>query len=384
MSRSLCAALTFVCCAPPTTALAQERRANLDVETSCEGCEVRFSVLAALGSVEDSVLISDFSSGLVVLPGDTIAVGVGMFEEGVLIFSRDGHLVRRLGRSGQGPGEVLGVQGLQHFVADSLLVVGRDRILVMASDGEVARQRQIALRVASALASSSDGLTVYSFPEVRNGLRDARFSLFDRSLRTIRRFGDVQSSELRTCSICRARVVAWGRDGESFWAIPTRAPVLEHWSSDGRLQSAIRLTDPQHFSGLAESEAESAANQDEPLRPGRRRPTLRPAARVTGLQADGNGTLWVTILEPARDWKPYPGGVPSVPPSEYPKAYQEWRASQWDTRIVGIEAGSGRVVGFARFARRQVMPTNDFHYFERRQSDLGVISYDVLRLSVIR
>ena len=99
--------------------------------------------IGRVGGAEEDGSPDEFGRvvGVVADAGGAMYVADALALE-VRVFSPDGEFVRRMGRSGQGPGEFGGLHGITWLSGDTLVLMdyGNARLSLMRADGEVAGQ----------------------------------------------------------------------------------------------------------------------------------------------------------------------------------------------------------------------------------------------------
>ena len=121
----------------PTSVFGQAR-----VIADCDDCSLELEHVVRLGSLDDSVSFTPFS--MVVQQSDGAFLVAPTFEPGTFaVFSPDGTYLRSVGRPGQGPGEMRGVQRIMTW-RDSIFVATHGFMHVFSSDYRYVRRFPLA------------------------------------------------------------------------------------------------------------------------------------------------------------------------------------------------------------------------------------------------
>ncbi len=122
------AAFTALLCLP-MIAEGQQAPSRVPYVPSCRTCAIELTKLATIGSPDDSVLMR----GLIARDGQGRFHAVAHDGFSMLVYDRQGRLVKSVGRQGQGPGEFGGRLGILNFTignGDTLFVATQGRMSV--------------------------------------------------------------------------------------------------------------------------------------------------------------------------------------------------------------------------------------------------------------
>lgn len=253
-----------------------------------------------------SVVLRDMPRGdeLVQPPGG-IVTGSGdllyeLRDDAVLVYQRDGRFVRRLARSGSGPGEIRWPAELWRLPGDSMLVLdlGNQRALVFAPTGVAVRQVAFPHRLRHGVVLRWPDRVIMSGPlaaPAGAGRPLHELSFAGRSVTIARSFGSVEagtSARERALQhvLARTRPAVW-------WSMTPGRYELSQWNDALRVTSRLSRTP----AWLSEPSALSTGSPGTP-----------PSARVRHVVPDQRGRLWVFSWVAAPSWREAWAGVRSA------------------------------------------------------------------------
>ncbi len=252
-----------------------------------------------------SVVLRDVPRGdeLVQPPGGIVTGSSDLLyelrDDAVLTYQRDGRFVRRLARSGSGPGEIRWPAELWRLPGDSMLVLdlGNQRALVFAPTGEAVRQVAFPHRLRHGVVLRWPNRVIMSGPVtaptgVGRPLHELSFA--GRSATIARSFGAEEGvSPARERAL--QHVLARAGPG-TWWSMPPGRYELSQWNDALRTTSRLSRTPPW----MPEASPLSTGTPDAP-----------PSARVRHVAADRDGRLWVFSWVAAPSWREAWAGVRS-------------------------------------------------------------------------
>lgn len=320
-------ALSFFCigCGPPANPADEpsEQELVIDGGPSCPACEIRLRAVALLGNPRDPSSVSPNAAGsdcsLGQLSTGEFVLGAVVGGGEIFVYDHEGAMTRRIGRRGQGPGELSGSLKLAVGQGDTLFVLDNDqaRLSVFESSGDFVRSFPAPNRVRSFVLLNDGNLLFHRTP---SGPEDALFHLTNSDGSRSQQFGDV-AQDLPELD---GQVIA-SADPHGFWTASIwRYELLRHKSPSSLEQKVTRRVDwfpsgGKYVDGM---------------------PFSIPSPPVLKqLWDDGAGRIWVYSLVPDASWKP---NIPLTP-------NYEWARLNFDTVIEVIDLGTGKVLAFGRY-----------------------------------
>ncbi len=256
-------------------------------------------------------------------------------ENALAVWDSSGRFVRRIGRSGAGPGEF--ASGIQPIFGpgDTLYAIDNARHLNVFDNSfrYVRRSLQLnAQRPAGNWFLTVDGRRFVSPPPA--GVRSHHVAELDADGSILKLLVPADSATTGPDVEQSERTIAHG-GGDSFWIGPTQVPAqsyaMEEWSLDGRLLRRVRRSAawfvPYHV----------ADNGD---------PSGPPPTYFSMLQVDGSGLLHTAISSRERARRSPPGAGAS----------REDRKAGISVRWEIIHPGSGTLVASTTFADVDSVP----------------------------
>jgi 6-bladed beta-propeller len=270
--------------------------------------------------------------------GRLVVANAGNLE--LCIFGPDGQFIRRIGRTGGGPGEYRAIQGVQRLRADSLLVYDPSlhRVSILDPEGHFVRSVPLsapseALGSVVVVASLTDGTFVVGYSEFRTGAPrpeavtfTQRVYRYDSSGRLLGPIGQFFASEhfVQSAPPSMGGIAYWNRAFGRQWSIapvahgfvagegsdftvmqygPTGAPVLLH-----RLARQPRAVTPEDIATYRQLSLATTRPQDAVLEQRRldEMPYPRTFPTYRRLLTDPKGRIWLEIYptpgEQSSDW----------------------------------------------------------------------------------
>ncbi len=256
-------------------------------------------------------------------------------ENALAVWDTTGRFVRRIGRSGAGPGEFAGLIQPVFGTGDTLYTIDNARQLSVFDENfeYVRRSLQMAANVSPGYwFVTQDGRRFVSPPPA--GVRSHHVAeLDDRG--EVRRLLVPANPETTGPGLPEAeRALAYG-EGDSFWIGPTQVPAqsyeMEQWSLEGRLLRRVRR-DAEWFVPYAPNDE--------------RDPSAEPYTYFSKLQLDSNGFLH-TVLSSREPRKPLPPGTVMT---------RELRKQGATVRYEIMDPTSGTLIASVRFADSDSVP----------------------------
>jgi hypothetical protein len=232
----------------------------------------------------------------------------------ILVYDREGHVTRTIGRRGEGPGELGAAVRLVVGLQDTLYVMDdtQARMSVFTSAGEFVRSFPAPNRVRSfALLNNGDLL----FSRKPSGREDVLFYLMSLIGEERGQFGRVNFDPLDLDD----RIVAPAHP-DGFWTASIWRYELRRWSAPESLDQTVTRKvdwfppDGKYIDGMPFSI-----------------PTTPTLGRIWD---DGHGRIWTYSVVSDAAWEPE---IPLVP-------FYEWTRRNFDTVIEVIDLDQGRVV----------------------------------------
>lgn len=280
-------ALALLLCSAPLGAQAPSARV-IGNQAACPTCRIERSNSVVLRDVPRGDELVQPPSGVVTGSGDLL---YELRDDAVFVYRRDGRFVRRLARSGSGPGEIRWPAELWSLPGDSMLVIdlGNQRALVFAPTGAVVRQLAFPHRLRHGIVVRWPDRVIMSGPVAApSGAGRAlhELSFAGRSATIVRSFGPTEAaSPARDLALqhvfTRAGPDAW-------WSMAPGRYELSRWDSALRPTSTLSRTP----SWMSTASPMSTGTPDSP-----------PSARVRHVVSDRDGRLWVYAWVAAPTWR---------------------------------------------------------------------------------
>jgi hypothetical protein len=292
----------------------------------CTECDV---VLGQVGTLSDSVDPGALPDYMVHAMRDARGrtYVISRKKNSVLVFDSTGALIRRLGKSGSGPGVYGTIRRVLPGPSDSLFVAdwGIGRLTVYSPDLAVARTQTIQHQPDLVLADGSFVIAeqigkaqLVGYP-IHRATSDGAIT---------RSFGADTPQYRPDLRLITTRWVANARNG-GIWTVAPGRYRIEHWDAlSGQRTRAIDVKS-EWFKEIA------AWPDDE---------STRPPAVIETLWEDASGIIWVLLRDADLNWRapPQAGTERRITADEYEKTY--------DWIVEAVDPTSGSVVASKRFA----------------------------------
>lgn len=270
----LCTAALLAFIVGACTLNVQQRQS--DGGALCETCAISFGPEVIIGDREDNQLDYPMLAFVMNSRGHVIAMSPGQVQE----FDAQGDFVRRIGGTGDGPGEFGRLRGLAAGPNDSLFVVSAGRVSVFDREGTYVRQASVNQGPIGPLRLES-GEFVSTSP---TGLSAGGSTLYIYDSAWEPRAFDVNTTGMPTGSALAGPVLIGPASGAGFW-VAAQAPYrLERWSVSGDVELVLtpasdHLPYREHTRVLASGRSVST-----------RTPLLSAVAE------DREGRLWTSVV----------------------------------------------------------------------------------------
>jgi hypothetical protein len=247
---------------------------DIDYEVSCRSCEIVVEQLATLGRTGDGV--SPFGAMDIARDSRGRFYTWSTDRREVLVYTQDGSLSARLGKQGQGPGEISrsGTR-LSVLPGDSLVAFSANMFIVFSPDGVAVRSVALPGGAMGVPLVFENGGMVLGLMAQTAGAMGYGIHVFSPAGELARSFGGNGIYEPR-CPQCIAYRFGRVRGEEMLWVIPPNRYTILRMDLTGGVQDSMNVTN----SWLIPS--------DEPL---------RPIVPVTYIREDGEGLLWVFAID---------------------------------------------------------------------------------------
>jgi hypothetical protein len=277
----------------------------------------------------------------------------------VLEYSASGKLVRKIGRFGKGPGEILSVARIAVGVGDTLYVLdgGLKRVSVFSPEGEHVRSVSINTDRPTQFVAAPDGAIIVTDPWAK----DRCFLILDHSASVTYAGGSCITPEGGAGVFSIARWLAPVGNGR-FWAARVQRYQLDEWTYKGELTRVIKRkihwfepVDPS--SGLAPG-------------PGVDKP---PSPQITAVAGLDQRLVQVTTVRPSGEWAPIEkDATGNWLPGEARKKYI--------TTFEVIDTESGKLVASHEIRGREGLDTKGRYVATQRVDEKGDAFLDIYEI----
>jgi hypothetical protein len=278
----------------------------------CDDCTIAVKETARL---EDSEAFPLSESLLVIAQGDRYYATTMVLPHAIAAFDRAGRLKAVHDKRGQGPGEFLRIGAIQPDGDSGVLALdlANSRFARFTRDLEVSEEGSLPVPVSHrGLARGAEGEYILAGPVAVDETVNVLHRV-DREFRLLGSFAPVADG---TQPI---RIIGRGVD-DDIWSVPYLTATLELW--DPVTATLVRSLD---YDPGWESQGSQADHVDAP--PSDATPP-RPA--VLDVRQDGEGRLWL---------------IERVPDARWRRAQITELSKRYDSRLVALDAETGRVVG---------------------------------------
>lgn len=318
------AATALLAAGAASPALAQEQSPDIiEIHPCDDRCGLVASVVGAFGDNDGPGMIeSEYSIGFFDRSGRMYVISY----DHVQVFAADGSFLSRVGRRGEGPGEMLDLGSLAVVEDGVFVVLDRGRGVLMKFDwtGKLLHETRL-------MGWAPDGVGTIPIGE---GLAVHRGNI-----RTPERIGyplhviNLESGEIETsfgsltgeydpAEERRLDVVVAGGPGQSIWMARLHAYWIELWEPDNRLVLSIKRQLDWFPDALEDLEHRGHGGENR-----------EPEPALVSIAAD-DSLLWVMMHRADEDWANAP---------------RDDESRQIDTVIEAIDWKRGRVIATQRF-----------------------------------
>jgi hypothetical protein len=324
-------AIGALSCAPPGTEGPDGGARAASDAPACPECTIELDPIVVLG-LRDT-LLPDWPQAVVVDSRDHYYLAVPNRQEMPLVFGPDGGFRARIGKPGDGPGELRLASFLAVGAGDTLYVHDRaSRLVVFGPDGGFVRQAPFPAS-GWGIEYLGNGTILLNATVFETGAVGRPFHQFSQQGTFLSSFGDSIGGPRQSPGF-RAIHRIWS-DGEGgFWAARAFGNyLLEHWRAAALLN---RLQVERPWFVAAPSGVES--------------PDLDALDQVVGGSVDSAGRLWV-YLNVADPMRRTAGTEAATSPEGTVRIPTNWDA-YFDTVIEAFDVGTGRLLASRRLDER--------------------------------
>lgn len=255
----------------------------------CERCELVPHLLVRFGDVDGAGIIESQAVQVRYDPSARLYATFTIGGTHILLFDTAGTFVRRIGRAGPGPGELVGIVDAQ--IRDAkLLVLDRDgpSLMAMTLHGAVEREQRLQMRRGRFRIVSDSTIVLAAMDRTPAAVGYPLHIIDLRSGEPIKRFGskDGQYSVLERHAA--NPLLGFSPSSTTFWEGTTVPFLLEEWDLEGRLRRAVVSRSdwfPQEVGGDRSG---------------------RPPTRLETFGVDSHDRLWTVTLIPDQTWREAP------------------------------------------------------------------------------
>jgi hypothetical protein len=348
-----------------TRTMGAQRRLEITNNPSCESCMIRERLLATLGKPGDPAFASVVSIATVDHRG-RYYLDEPRERGWILTYDPNGTFTSRMGKPGDGPGELSLVTALAVGRADTLHVFGA-RHSVYSPGGRFVRVDEAfnGARVNSAFVLPNGSIVAQAMVGSRD-LVGFPFHVLRPDGTIARSFGASPTEPYRASWAADNRLIALA-GADSFWSSDVNQYHLELWGIDGVLRSSLARQVPWFRPWDVSRELPNAR-------------TTLPLPRVRSIALDSLGRLWVAIQVPDHNWKPTAGPsedfeAPAISPNEWERLT--------DTIIEIVEPATGRLIHSQRMPNSFVSFIGPGLIIDRSENAEGTISIRVWQLELV-
>lgn len=336
-------------------------------EQDCLPCQIELSLIARLGTADDSTDITSSTTGERFGNG-FIAAPVGDRAQ-FAIYDSTGLRRYVVGRLGAGPGEFTNIR--------SVAVLPRGQIAVLDARLTALSGLPPALLVSKALPPGVIARNLLALEDGRvlvnnYGPDRPAFCIFGSNLELVRCFGR-QATSRQTAGDELQYSFSAARGGR-FWAAPHMYRYsLEQWDTAGRQRLQVQL----HASWFRPMNPVDDPHES-PAR-------VRPLPRINGVWEDDQARVWVVILVPDAAWHATTAltGRRGEGPGNGPMSVGEW-AKYFDTKIEVFDLAHSAAVASARFPGVMSGLSSDGLLTELHERSDGTLQALILKPSLVR
>ena len=296
---------------------------NPSIPVGCTNCEI---VLERVGEMSDASDPGALPDNRVYAERDAAGrlYTVSRKKDAVLVFSADGTLIKRLGRTGDGPGEFRSVRRVLIGPLDSIYVADWSlRINVFSPELNFVRLRSVSY--SPSLVLNDGGLIVADQIRTPEKIGYPVHSLrangeFEKS------FGVDTPLYRPDLKLITDRLAAKATHG-GIWTLPQGRYLFERWDPHTGLRKQSITVQSSWFQTIAKWSVDER---------------YRPASVIESFSED-DGLLWVLFRVADTDW-----AVPPQANTERPISAEEYNRT-FDWIIEAVDVNTGRVAASKRF-----------------------------------
>lgn len=284
---------------------------------TCSTCTAELVPVVQLGSLDDPagfapvIQLAKNSDSLYVVSSTT-------FDGELFVYGEDGQFLRTVGRRGEGPGEFRRTQLVAFDSQDSLHAIeaGGPRHSVFAPDLSFVRTVEMQTRTLGMRIEDSG--TVFAVAPKQSGDLSFALQVLLPDGSPLHAFDPIDPEASGQAAM--GRNITVDTHGQR-WSVGMAEYRLKQWDEDGRLVRVL----------------EASRDWIPETIPMRLERDQRPPAQITGLEADGDGLLWVFAAVPDANWAPpEPGTRPSP-------------ATMYDTLVEVLDPTTGNLLARSTF-----------------------------------
>lgn len=333
-------------------------------DSSASTATIQLSTVVTLRGLDDSI---DLDLGLPAISGGGLIAAPLLYQPSgaVGLYDSSGTFLRRIGRSGGGPGEFRRVQSVGFGPGDSLWVVDQMFFAHLFSPGADAQfVRTVRLARANTGALTSEGILSRGIVTSTEGLNAPHLTGWSGERRA-------EYGALEPAADMHDRMGALALvDSSLVWLARSRVYQLELLGSDGkvhrRLEREVDWFPP-----------DTAA----PSMPG----SAPPRPSIHAISLDSEGRLWVLIRRGHRDWKPSDqrGPRPMVAPIQARQLPTRQLSEVFETVIEVLDPQTGRLIATRELGGGVLGFAAPGMLHEIEQGEMGDVSVKIHRLSLV-
>jgi hypothetical protein len=297
---------------------------------TCAACRINVVRQFTLDVETAGALLEDWPIKVVMSSTGRIALVVKGGRGLPRLYTREGKLLRVLGREGRGPGEFVNAVGIGFGGGDTLHVfdLSTGRRSLFTQDGAFVRSMSYTIpSILVALESSGNTIVTSS-----NG---DRFTVVNAIGNTVNTFGQQPRPTVGTRT--PSTIISSSRPNQ-FWSAVSHTFVMERWSVEGQRLTVFARQGPWLKVGVRDSDGTYGQE---------------PTPTVADVREDADGRLWLLANLPHANWRRGLGNVNTArgfahfPDRDFGRLYE--------SRIEVIDPERGRLLqsvvlpGYARF-----------------------------------
>jgi hypothetical protein len=277
--------LVFLAASTPATGVGAQPVVELDAFAPCTTCSLALRPVLQLGDASgDGIIEGDFAG----VRYGSQARRFAVFQRGgsqILLFDSAGRFVRRIGRAGQGPGEIAELMDAQfqgrHVVAADYR---NSKLLIMDPGGNTIAESRLPVR-AGTFRVVSDSTVVLGTMDMDGATARTLHVVRSATGQRLKSFGDVHPAWSAGARVAGDILVGSSPSANAVWVSHPSSFHIEEWHSDGRLVRTIR-------GDFAWSRAPTRQERDSPPRP-----------LLLDFGSDSEDRLWTLTRVPDARWR---------------------------------------------------------------------------------